>query len=131
MSQRKNPKKKNDKLKSFLKGQAIIFLIYTVIFSAFSAASVATDTGKENMIYVSLIFLAISAFASGFITGIKERRNGLISGVLSALPITLLLIALSFVFNGFHADFTLLVSVAVSLLLSALGGIVSVNIRLK
>ncbi len=131
MSQKKNTNSNSSNFKSYLKLQFLILAVCFVLFLIFSAVSVGADIKKDYMFYVSLGFIGASSFIAGFIAGIKERKNGMVYGLINALPLNAILFLISLILNGFGADINLLFSVLISLVLSAVGGIVSVNIRLK
>ncbi len=121
----------NNRLNNYLKFQLINLFIYTAVFSVLCCISLVSDMKKEAMAYMSLIFLGVSSFLSGFSAGIRERKNGLVCGILSALPFNALFIITALLLNRFSTDINLLISVAAGLASSAVGGIVSVNVRLK
>ena len=128
------PKKKasaNNKTNKYLKQQLINLLIYLAVFMALCCVSLVSDMKKEHMLYMSLGFIGISSFLSGFSAGIKERKNGLLCGVAGSLPLNAFVIILALISNKLSFDINLLFSAATGLALSAIGGIVSVNIRLK
>lgn len=131
MSQRKNSSKKNDSLKKYIKYQLVILLFYFVLFLIFCSVSVVADVNKDILPYISVCFIGIGSFAAGFFAGIKERKNGILSGLSYALPSDIIWITVSLILNGFKADIILPITVFASIILSALGGIISVNIRLK
>lgn len=89
------------------------------------------DLSKEYIYYVSLVIFCIAPFLVGFISGVKIRKNGLLVGAIHALPIGLLFVILSAIINGFQIDLRTLITIAIMILSSAIGGIVSVNIKLK
>lgn len=135
LKSRTNSKKKkstkNAELSGFIRIQIYALIIYFVMFFAFSLVCLATDLSKDYTYYVSLALFSVSSFLVGFISGTKIRQNGLVTGVLHALPMNLLLLVTSLVFNGFKADYSALISAVVMILASAVGGIVSVNIKVR
>ncbi|MBQ3136087.1 MAG: TIGR04086 family membrane protein [Clostridia bacterium] len=124
-------KKINNKAKSFVKLQIINLIIYLFVFVIISIIAVCSDIGKEKLFYVSLGYLSVSSFASGFVAGFKERKKGIICGMLSALPFLLIICILSIILNKFDIDYNLIISIIAALIFSAVGGIVAVNIKLK
>lgn len=131
MSERKKNNIGNKNNKEYLKLQLVGFIIYLIFFIIASAVSVMSDIKINYMTYVSMLFIGLSSLFTGFISGIKERKNGIIRGVLGALPINSLIIIISLIFSHFKADLSLLYTAVVCLVMSAVGGIISVNIRLK
>ncbi len=131
MSKRKNINSNNLKLKSFMKMQIINASVFFVIFLVFILISVCGDIGIDLMLYIALAFTGLASFISGCIAGFKERRKGIICGIVNVLPFNVVLLIISLVFNGFQADISLLISLITGLLAAAVGGIVAVNIRVK
>lgn len=129
-SKRKN-KSSNAELSRFLKIQIYALIIYVSLFLIFSLICVAADLSKDNVYYASLALFALSSFFVGFFSGVKIRKNGLISGVLHSLPMNLVFIFASLILNEFKADLRTLITFALMLAFSGIGGIVSVNIKVR
>ncbi len=124
-------KKFNNKVNAFIKLQFINLAIYLILFVIVSIIAVCADIGKENMFYISLGYIGVSSFFSGFTAGLKERKNGIVCGAVNALlPIAIICIV-SIILNKFSIGYNLIISVLSAMILSAAGGIVAVNIRLK
>ncbi len=130
-NKRKRNPSKNNELSEFIRIQIYALIIYLIMFFLFSTICLLIDLSKNNTYYMSLIMLTISSFAVGFLSGVKIRQNGLVTGVLYALPINLLFLIISFIFNGFKGDFSALITAAVMIVASAVGGIISVNMKVR
>ncbi len=130
MSNRKNTNS-NSKIVSYLKLQFLSTIIYIILIILISAICVKADINKESMAYISLAFIGAASLISGFLAGIRERKNGIVCGLLGALPINLFMIAVSLITNKFSADLSILYTALICLISSAVGGIISVNIRVK
>ncbi|MBQ9914056.1 MAG: TIGR04086 family membrane protein [Clostridia bacterium] len=115
----------------YLKLQCLNLAVYASLFLLMSIISLKADAGKEHMLYYSLSFLVVGSFISGFICGIKERKNGILCGIVSALPVNLIIITVSLLLNGFKVDISLLYTLIAGVISAVAGGIISVNIRLK
>lgn len=115
----------------FLKLQIINFIIDLSVLFVVCAVCVGADLKQEYVFFAALLLIGICSFLSGFTAGIKERRNGMIKGVISGLPFNLIIMLVSLIMNGFSADLNALFTFLGGLLFSAIGGIVSVNIRIK
>ncbi len=126
-----NKKTEKNKAKNYFKILIINIIISMFFLFVFSAACVVFDVKKEFMNYISFVFIGFTSFTVGFINGIRERKNGMIKGVISALPIIVILFIISILINGFDLDVNMVFSALFGLLLSAVGGIISVNIRIK
>ena len=131
MSERKRNNIKSAKLQSFLKLQIINALISLALFSAFAAVSVSCDIKNDSMYIFSLAFVGVLSFICGVSAGLKERKNGIICGITGALPLNIITITVSLILNSFKPDISILITLLIGIVLSSVGGIVAVNIRLK
>lgn len=130
MSKVKNRQTSNKTSKTF-KNSIIRAMVCFIMLLLFSIICTYFDVPIEYMSLTAMIYISSCSFISGFITGLKERKNGLTSGVLQALPMNALLIVISLAINGFKPDFSLVVMFFSGILMSATGGVISVNLRLK
>ena len=131
MSKRRNNNSKNVKLHSYIKMQIINVIVFFVIFMITALVCVATDIGVNSMLYISAAFIGISSFISGVIAGMKERKKGIICGIINVLPLNMILLIISLALNSFKADISLLIIFLAGIIAAATGGIVAVNIRIK
>lgn len=122
---------KNDKLYAVARKELIGAVIYTFIFTLCSLAAVLADSDKDKVYYLSVASFGVASFIFAYISVLKERKNGLLYGILYTLPLNLAIIFVSLILCSFKADLHLLISAAVLLITSALGGILSVNSRIK
>lgn len=113
----------------FIKNQIFCLTIYIVLFIVGCLVSLVFDIDYKLDYYVSLFIFALCSFLCGFIGGIKQRENGIVSGIIYALPGNLIVILLSVILNGFSVEISILISVVSLILLSAVGGILGVNKR--
>lgn len=113
----------------FIKNQIFCLTIYIVLFIVGCLVSLVFDIDYKLDYYVSLFIFALCSFLCGFIGGIKQRENGIVSGIIYALPGNLIVILLSVILNGFSVEISILISVVSLNLLSAVGGILGVNKR--
>lgn len=125
-------KKKNS---SALSKEILLYImplaVETVIFLAVSIFSLVMYIGTEYYYIMALLALATGGFASGFIFGRKKRQNGLINGLICALPASIIIIITSLALNSFTFDYRIIISILVHVVMSGIGGITSVNIRKK
>lgn len=105
--------------------------IYLIVFIAASLVSYIEGVEFDLFYPISLSCLAVSSFLSGMIAGRKKRENGLINGILYALPSVLIVLIVSLLINKFTFDFCILLSILLSLIFAGIGGIVSVNHKRK
>lgn len=131
MSKTKNSSASKNGRRSYLKLQLINLGVYAVLFMLLCLIAVSTDIKKEHTLYAALIYIGIASFVSGFIFGLKERKNGILCGIFGSLPLNIVLIFASLISNGFSIDLNILYSLLTGLMCGVIGGIVSVNIRLR
>lgn len=113
----------------FLKCLIFSLACYVIVYLISCSAALIFDLNDNYDFYVSLISFSSASFCSGFYTGIKLRKNGLISGLVFTLPANLILILTCLIISDFKTDITLLITAVALLVSSALGGIVAVNKR--
>lgn len=128
---RSKNKKMNPEIKRKLFFQGLIVFVYTIMALLICAVFFLCDIPAESVYYIILAVLGFSAFASGYIIGKKEKKNGLAVGVMyNLVPIVIVMIS-SLVLNSFTFDYRLVVTLAVLVIFSAVGGITAVNSRRK
>lgn len=88
------------------------------------------DLSGTVPILLAFASFVISSFIAGFISGKTIRRNGIVYGALSAMPMCLFLLILCAAFYGSLGGKLALCSVCM-LVFGASGGICAVNIRQK
>lgn len=129
LNNKTNRKKSSSESQSFIKAQLLIFAIYLSIFLVICAICLLADLNSKYDYYISLLSFVISSFISGFLGGIKQRQNGILSGLIYALPANLSVLLISLITAGFTLKANFLIA-AVSLPISSiLGGIIAVNKR--
>lgn len=128
---RSSEKKLNPAMKIFLNTQLLALAAYLGIFMISSFICLALDLSRKNMFYFSALSFAAASFICSYYAGYKIHKNGLAVGLLYALPANLTVILISLIVNGFHADLTVIISAFIFLICSMLGGILSVNTKIK
>lgn len=132
---KKTKSKVKDKKVSALNSNISLFvkllIIMAVCFIALSFLMLYIAPDKKLFPVLSLIFIAVSNFICGFYTGMNKRKKGLVFGVIYCLPNNLIILIASLIINEFHINYFLFITVGLMLAFSALGGIVSVNIKFK
>lgn len=114
---------------AFIKTLIFSVICYVLIYLLACICGLMFDINKSYDFYVSLISFAVSSFAAGFFAGCKLRKNGLITGLLYALPANIIVIIITLLSVSFKPDLNLLITAAVLLASSAVGGIAAVNKR--
>lgn len=127
----KTNKKINPEFIGILKHQSIIFLIFTVIITACCILLFFINANQQFMRCFSAISISLASFINGYISGRKYRKNGLAVGIINNIPSLLIILIISLILNNFNIDYTVLITIPLNLILSATGGIVAVNTRLR
>lgn len=107
-----------------------LILLTLTLFIA-TAISVAADLQKSFNFPIFASLTGLCSLLSGFLAGRTKRENGIFTGIIYPLPTFLIYILLSLITNSFSFDFNLLISLAVMLISSAVGGILGVNTKKK
>ena len=128
---RKKEKKMSPPLKTFLKSQLVAAVCYLTVLIVSSIVCLSLDFKRQNMFYVSILCFAAASFICAYYAGYKIHKNGLTVGLLYSLPANIITVFLSVAVNQFKIDLTVLISLFILLISSMLGGILSVNTKLK
>ena len=76
---------------------------------------------------MSTAALGIGAYAGGYVCGKRQRRNGLLSGVLCGVFIFLIIVILSALFSKAAESFSVPAKLVLTLVCAGVGGVVGVN----
>lgn len=128
---RKKERKMSPPLKTFLKSQLVAAVCYLTVLIVSSIVCLSLDFKRQNMFYVSILCFASASFICAYYAGYKIHKNGLTVGLLYSLPANIITVFLSVAVNQFKIDLTVLISLFILLISSMLGGILSVNTKLK
>lgn len=128
---RKRENKLSPTLKIFLKTQVVAVIFYCLVFVVSSAVCLSLDLDRKNMFYVSILCFSAASFICAYYAGYKIHKNGLTVGLLYSLPANIMIVLLSVSVNKFKIDLTFLISIFILIISSMLGGILSVNTKLK
>lgn len=115
----------------FLKTQVLSLATYIMLFLLTAVISLKMNLDEKACFYAAIFVFALSSFVSGYFSGYKVRKNGLVTGLVFALPANAAAVFISLACSGFKADFTILITLMILLISSMLGGVLSVNTRLK
>ena len=128
---RKTERKMSPPLKLVLKAQLVAAVCYLTVLIVSSIVCLSLDFKRQNMFYVSILCFAAASFICAYYAGYKIHKNGLTVGLLYSLPANIITVFLSVAVNQFKIDLTVLISLFILLISSMLGGILSVNTKLK
>lgn len=119
------------KTKIFIKTQIFALIVYLIIFAVTSVAVYSSNIDKSKSFYLSAAAFAVASFICGFYSGYKIHKNGMYVGLLFGLPMNIIIILVSFIVNSFKVDLTALITLVILIICSMLGGVLSVNTKLR
>ena len=119
----------NTATSSFISIQIFGVVCYITVFTIFSLIALLADLPRQYDYYYTLAVFLLGSFLLGGYAGIKLRENGLLNGVIYALPMNVLTVLISLIFADFKADFHTIITVILLILSSAFGGVIAVNKR--
>ncbi|MGN0468591.1 MAG: TIGR04086 family membrane protein [Acutalibacteraceae bacterium] len=108
--------------------QALLSLLVLILVSFITYFSSAD---RRAYFYIAVLSFALISFICGYYSGYKIHENGLLTGLLYCLPVNIVVVLISLATNRFKADATLIISAFVLIICSMLGGVVSVNTKMK
>ena len=126
----KNKTKSNSPIIKILIGTAIGSVLMIVMFLGASGLILSRDLKGTSVAFLAFLCLIFSGLITGFITVKQIKISGLLYGLLSGLPLCLLLMILTISFGG-RLGTNFIFGVLTLLFASAIGGILSVNLKRK
>lgn len=105
----------------------IAFGIMLLIIGGFAFIITKIDAQDFMLSVMSTAALAVGAYAGGYISGKRRRRNGLLMGVLCGVFIFLIIVILSALFTKAAESFSVPTKLVITLVCAAAGGVVGVN----
>lgn len=124
-------KKMNESTVVFLKAQILYIVLSLLLMLLTSMILYSSSIDKKYYFYAAAAVLALTSFLCAYFAGYKIHKNGLVTGLLYSLPCNVIWLLISLIINSFKADATGLIAFAVLVISSMLGGILSVNTKLK
>lgn len=131
VSWQKQAKNLNPTTKVFIKTQFISAVLYSISFLIASAVGLLINISKSYAFYVCIFAFALSSFLCATYAGYKIHKNGISVGLLFCLPFNIIVLFTSIATNSFKIDLTAVISFLILIVSSMLGGIFSVNLRIK
>lgn len=108
---------------------SVIAIISILIFAAMLSFSDISEGLIEIFGYLSIIF---GGLASGIISAVKHRKNGLVVGFISGLIMFFVLFIFRAIFAGIDSfSIKTLIQLIVIIVFSMLGGVFGVNLKRK
>ncbi len=130
---RKSADNKNDTLASLILKclinafiSLIVFIILTLILTAFSASSVYV---KDNSKIILFALLVICCTVNGAVNAFTVKLKAIFSSSISALFFMVLLFLLFIIVNGFTFTFNSLICLFISITVTVISAVIFKNIR--
>lgn len=117
--------------KVFFKTQLLTSALYVAAFLACGALGLSMNISRSSAFYPAVFSFSVCSFIGAFYAGRRIHKNGMSTGFLFCLPLNAIVILASVAANSFRIDLTALISFVILIISSMLGGIVSVNMRVK
>jgi len=121
----------SDSARVFIKTQLLSLILYGLSFLIASAVGLSMNISQSYAFYVCIFAFASSSFVCAMFAGYKIHKNGMSVGLLFCLPFNAIVTFASIAANSFKIDLTAVISFFILIVSSMLGGIFSVNIRIK
>ena len=117
-----------EKQQTFWGQKAFCAVIYSnFCLLAFAYVITKIDATDLMLSVMSTAALGIGAYAGGYVCGKRQRRNGLLSGVLCGVFIFLIIVILSALFSKAAESFSVPAKLVLTLVCAGVGGVVGVN----
>jgi|GEM_PF-7069994 len=113
--------------KGFAVGTASLF----VILSIFSLIMVKFDYSEKSVPIMALVSALLAAFIAGFWAAKCIKKKGLMIGIVTSLPLAIVMITFVIIANGGAVGSLAVTTVLLMICLGGLGGIMSVNSKAK
>jgi len=125
---------KNDKiipLKKLAVSASLGLSVFVILLLTAALISSKSAYPKENMAPYLLICSAVSGFFAGLFSTLKERKNGLISGLITGIVLSFTELLLLLVFSAFSVNTGIFLIIPCCIIPAAVSGIIGVNINLR
>lgn len=130
-AKKKSEKKLSKNVSVFIKTQILLFILYSAVLFIASLVVYTSTLGSNTYFYITALSLALMSFVGGYYSGYKIHKNGLLISLVYCLPMNVIVLFISSAVNKFKIDLTILISFAILIICSMLGGVLSVNTKIK
>ena len=103
------------------------FVIIFALITGFAFIITKIDATDFMLSVMSTVALCTGAYAGGYISGKRRRKNGLLMGILCGVFIFLTIVILSAIFSKAVESFSVPVKLILTLVCAGIGGVVGVN----
>ena len=105
------------------------FAVMLVVLAVFAFIITKIDATDFMLSVMSTVALCVGAYAGGYVSGRKRRKNGLLMGILCGVFIFLTIVVLSAIFSKTVQSFSVPVKLVLTLVCAGVGGVVGVNAK--
>ncbi len=129
------PKNKNinnvfNKIKPYLFGVLRGFSIFTILYLALAFIMFKINYESAFLYCLMFIFIILGGFVCGVYVYKKVRGRGFLTGLISTIPYSLLVVFLFCLINGFRVSSDIFLVLLLSLSGGFLGGITAANTKI-
>ena len=125
-------KKKNENpVIKYLTAEVLALVIYLIISFVFAYIYTKTPYHKENTLPYSIISITVSSFVASFVFSFRERKNGLVSGLIIAAVFTVILFIIYAFVSSFKLNESSFLIIPACFAPACVAGIIAVNIKKK
>ncbi|MBQ2775189.1 MAG: TIGR04086 family membrane protein [Clostridia bacterium] len=110
-------------------GSVLGIALFFILLSLAALVILKNPLDSKILPIITLFISALSAFAAGFISVRPIRKNGILMGVCSSLPLIIAVCAAILFESGGSVGVMTAVAVVVMLVCAAIGGIAAVNMK--
>lgn len=121
----------NKILKRYIISIIIGFFAFILSVSVFSFLTLRTPFPKDNSLIQAIASVGIGSFSSAFYFVLKEKKNGLVTGLLIGFIMLVIMFIIFISFSSFKLNESSLLLIPATLLPSSIAGIIAVNIKKK
>lgn len=118
-------------IKKTLTGSGVMLAVLVVLILVFTQVALKMDMEQKFLPIFALASAAIAAIVGGFTAIRPTRRNGLLFGALSAMPVVIIFLLFMVLMKDVHLGQNTLITAVIMPVFAAMGGIAAVNIKKK
>lgn len=112
---------------SIVRGFIIGSLALLIVFSIFSLVMVKFDYSEKYVPFMTIIASVISTYIGGYWSAKFINKKGLMVGVITSVPLAVLIIALAVMATNGSLNYMAAIAVVLMVIFGGIGGIMSVN----
>ncbi len=119
-----------NKIKPYLFGVLRGFSVFTILYLCLAFIMFKTNCESVFLYYLMFIFIVLGGFLCGVYVYKKVRGRGFLTGLLSTIPYSLLVVFIFCLINGFKVSSDIFLVLFLSLSGGFLGGVIAANSKI-